>query len=538
MSHPLYVAFIWHQHQPFYSPCSSRKNYVVPSVRQHATKDYLDLILRLEAYPQLHQTVNLVPSLILQLEAYINGEAKDEDLAFSLSDERYFSEADQRYVLSNFFRGYAPHIIAPHPRYQELYEQWHTEGEDWCLTHWQTQDYGDLMAWHDLAWIDPLFWDDPEIARWLKQGRNFTLGDRQAIWQKQREIMRQILPKHHQMQEQGQLEIITSPYAHPMLPLLADTNAAQVTQPDLALPSPAFGWPQDMGRHLRKAWAIYSDRFGRPPLGLWPPEQAVSPAILPPIAQQGFQWLCSDEAVLGWTLNHFFHRDDQGRLTNPELLYRPYRITTPHGDLAMVFRDHTLSDRIGFDYGGMPPETGARDLVQRLEAIAQQQQNQSTPDPWLVTIALDGENCWEYYPQDGGPFLNHLYAQLSQHPQFKLVTVSEFLQQFPPTVTLEAEQLHSGSWVDGNFTTWIGHPAKNRAWELLQAARQTLANHPEATPETHPEAWEALDAAEGSDWFWWLGKGNAAPYEELFEQVFLDHLKMMYQALNEPMLLE
>ena len=544
MAHPLYVAFIWHQHQPLYkrrsSASGSSAQYRLPWVRLHGTKDYLDLVLLLERYPKLHQTVNLVPSLILQLEDYIAGTAFDPYLVVSLTPTEQLSREQRQFVVEHFFDANHHTLIDPHPRYAQLYQQRQEKGQAWCLENWQMQDYSDLLAWHNLAWIDPLFWDDPEIDSWLRQGRDFTLSDRQRIYSKQQEILRRIVPQHRQMQKAGQLEITTTPYTHPILPLLADTDAGRVAVPNMTLPQHRFQWSEDIPRHLRKAWELYQDQFGQEPRGLWPSEQSVSPQILPYIAKQGFNWICSDEAVLGWTLKHFFHRDGAGNVLEPEILYRPYRLETSAGDLAIVFRDHRLSDLIGFTYGSMEPKQAAADLVGHLEAIAhslkhrQSSGTTSLEHPWLVTIALDGENCWEFYPQDGKPFLESLYQTLSDHTDLQLVTVSEFLDQFPATATLSAEQLHSGSWVDGSFTTWIGDPAKNRAWDLLAEARAVLANHPEATEEKNPEVWEALYAAEGSDWFWWFGEGHSSNQDAIFDQLFREHLYAIYQALNEP----
>jgi alpha-amylase/alpha-mannosidase (GH57 family) len=539
MPHPLYVAFIWHQHQPLYKS-SAQGDYRLPWVRLHGTKDYLDLVLLLERYPKLHQTVNLVPSLILQIEDYVAGKAFDPYLALLLHPTGTLKQTQRRYILERFFDANRHRLIEPHPRYAQLYGQRQEQGLDWCLQNWQEQDYSDLLAWHNLAWIDPLFWDDSEIAQWLQQGRDFSLSDRQRIYSKQRQILSRILPQHRQMQETGQLEISTTPYTHPILPLLADTDAGRVAVPQMILPQHRFQWAEDIPRHLRKAKQIYRDRFGREPRGLWSSEQSVSPAILPDVAAHGFQWLCSDEAVLGWSIRHFFRRDEAGTLEDPELLYRPYRLETPQGNLAIVFRDHTLSDLIGFTYGAMEPKRAATDLVRRLEAIArslkanQLESGAALQHPWLVTIALDGENCWEAYELDGKPFLEYLYELLSHHPSLQLVTVSEYLDRFPAKAILPADRLHSGSWIDGSFTTWIGDRAKNRAWELLGAARDTLAKHPEATEENNPEAWEALYAAEGSDWFWWLGEGHSSGQDATFDQLFREHLASLYSALNEP----
>ena len=544
MSHPLYVAIVWHQHQPLYKSREADTDawgqYRLPWVRLHGTKDYLDLVLMLERYPKLHQTVNLVPSLMLQLEDYAEGEAIDPYLALALTPEDQLKPQDKQYIIKHFFDGHFHTLVEPHLRYAQLYEQRQEKGATWCLENWTHQDYSDLLAWHNLAWIDPLFWDDAEIAQWLKQGRDFTLSDRQRIYSKQQEIIRRIIPQHKKMQDQGQLEITTTPYTHPILPLLADTNAGRVAVPNMSLPQSRFQWSEDIPRHLSIAWEMYLDRFEQEPYGLWPSEQSVSPTILPYIANQGFKWICSDEAVLGWSIKHFFHRDEAGNVSEPELLYRPYRLETEHGDLAIVFRDHRLSDLIGFTYSAMSPRNAAADLIGHLEAIARSlKSHQDNPDaaldkPWLVTIALDGENCWEYYPRDGMLFLEALYERLSRDEDIKLVTVKEFIKEFPPTKTIPAQQLHSGSWVDGSFTTWIGDSVKNRAWDLLTAARETLARHPEATEEANPEVWEALYAAQGSDWFWWFGEGHSSNQDEMFDQLFREHIAAIYLALNEP----
>jgi alpha-amylase/alpha-mannosidase (GH57 family) len=559
MPHPLYVAFVWHQHQPLYksyshvppgasepvddnviisNPSLGFNNsagvpYRLPWVRLHGVKDYLDLILMLARYPQLHQTVNLVPSLILQLDDYAAGVAVDPYLALTLTPTDRLTVPQKRFIIRHFFDANHHTMIA-------LYNQRQDQGPDWCLSHWSLQDYDDLLAWHNLTWIDPLFRDQSQVAQWFEPGRAFSLSDRQRICSKHRDIISQIIPEHKRLQETGQLEVTISPYTHPILPLLADTDAGRVAVPTMALPQNRFQWPDDIARHLHKAWNLYCDRFGVAPKGLWPSEQSVSPAMLPHVAQQGFQWLCSDEAVLGWTLDHFFHRNRSGTVNEPELLYRPYRLETEHGNLAIVFRDHRLSDLIGFTYGSMPAQKAAADLVGHLGAIAdalkqRQRDGSTTEQPWLVTIALDGENCWEFYQHDGQPFLEALYQSFSATPDLKLVTVSEFVQQFPPTQVLSAQTLHSGSWIDGSFTTWMGDPAKNRAWEYLAAARQVLADHPEATETTNPAAWEALYAAEGSDWFWWFGEGHTSNQDAIFDQLFREHLCTLYQALNHPL---
>ncbi len=525
MSYPLHVAFVWHQHQPIYkSPIAG--HYRLPWVRLHGIKDYLDLILLLEKYPKIHQTINLAPSLLVQIEDYVAGKAFDPYLELLLTPVETMTPDQLEFIVDRFFDAHFPTLIEPHPRYHELYQQREQQGHNWCLHYWTPQDYSDLLAWHNLAWFDPIYHEDPEIQGWLRQQRGFTLSMRQRIYMKQQQILSCIIPQHNKMQQTGQIEIATSPYTHPILPLLASNRSARVARPSLPLPRYGFHWTDDVVQQLRKAKAAYLNYFHTEPRGLWPSEQSVSPTILSSIIQQGFRWLISDESILGWSLGQVFSRDEQGYVQEPERLYQPYRIEVEVGEIAMVFRDHRLSDLIGFSYSTMDPNSAAKDLIEHLETI---RNRLPQTKPWLVTIALDGENCWEYYPQDGRQFLENLYGRLNQHPVIKLVTVSEYLAQFPPTETLIADQLHSGSWIEADFTTWIGDPVKNRAWELLAQARQLIENHPHANEAT----WESLWAAEGSDWFWWFGLGHSSAHDAIFDQLFREHLESIYRHLGE-----
>lgn len=534
MSSPLHVAFVWHQHQPLYkSPILGK--YRLPWVRLHGIKDYLDLVLMLEKFPGLHQTVNLVPSLIIQLQEYIDGIAYDPYLELTLTPVATMGRLQKQFIIDHFFDAHHSTMVEPYPRYSQLLDQKNSKGINWCLEHWSDREYSDLLAWHNLSWFDPLHRErDQRLQDWFDQGKGFNLSDRQLIYAKQREILAQIIPTHKAMQLKGQLELTTSPYTHPIMPLLADSQAGRVATPQMLLPGIRYRWENDIPLHLEKAKQIYRQYFESEPRGLWPSEHSVSPAILPFVSRYGFQWLCSDEAVLGWSLGHYFRRDHNGNITEPDLLYQPYRLETVYGDLAIIFRDHRLSDLIGFSYSSMPPAEATAHFLHYLQHIHQTWQNDPNSDrPWLVTIALDGENCWEYYPNDGKDFLETLYGAIAQQDWLKLVTVSEFIQQFPPQDKIPPHQLHSGSWIDANFNTWIGDPIKNRAWELLAEARQVIANHSEATQENNPEVWEHLFAAEGSDWFWWFGEGHSSDHDSVFDQLFREHLQGIYRALNE-----
>jgi alpha-amylase/alpha-mannosidase (GH57 family) len=528
-SQPLYVAFIWHQHQPLYRSTLSGR-YLMPWVRLHGTKDYLDLPLLLERYPKLHQTFNLVPSLILQIEDYIAGRAMDPWLEVALKSVKKLNLQEKQFVIERFFDANWENLIYPYPRYHQLLEEREKLGTLGCLEKWGNAEYDDLLAWHNLCWFDPIFQEeDPVIRKWIAKDRGFTLKDRQGIYEKQKQILGQILGKHREMQESGQIEVITTPYTHPILPLLGDTDSARVAHPHLPLPRARFRWPEDITSHLRLATENYQERFGVAPRGLWPSEQSVSPLVLPEVAKAGFKWLVSDEGVLAWSLGTFFARDEYGHVQQPDQLYRPYKVETPHGSLDMVFRDRRLSDLIGFDYAKRPATEAAKDLIEQFEAIQSKLLADKATGPHIVTVALDGENCWEYYDRDGKPFLETLYALLSRHRTLKLVTVSEYLERFGTERGLELGNLHSGSWINSDFTTWIGDPIKNRAWELLCQARQVLEGHPRATQAS----WDAIWAAEGSDWFWWFGYGHSSSQDALFDQLFREHLQALYTSLGE-----
>ncbi len=528
MTLPLYVALIWHQHQPMYKSALTGQ-YLMPWVRLHGIKDYLDLIVLLERYPKLHQTVNLVPSLIQQIEETAKGEAIDPWLECLLSET--LTEDQKVFVVQRFFDATWEQMIRPHPRYGELLDLRETKGLSWCLDNWTDQDFSDLMAWYNLCWFDPIFQaEDIQIKRWIKKGKNFSYADRVDIYAKQKTILGKIIPKHRQLQESGQLEVTTTPYTHPILPLLTDTDSARVACPHLRLPEHAFHWPEDVDVHLERAQDLYKKRFKVPARGLWPSEQSVSPEIIPAVLRQGFQWMISDEGILGRTLGIHWERDMYGHVQQAEQLYQPYRVIAPEGEITMIFRDHRLSDLIGFRYSTMDPEEAAQDFIEQLEAIQRRLVDQKTTNhPHLVTIALDGENCWEFYEKDGLPFLQAFYQLFSDHPFLKMVTVSEYLEEFPPRQNFSSDRLLSGSWINSDFTIWIGDPIKNKAWSLLATARQKIANHPNP-PQA---AYEALWAAEGSDWFWWFGKPHSSHHDYLFDQLFREHLQGIYTALGQ-----
>lgn len=531
----LHVAVIWHMHQPLYKDRLSGR-YLMPWVRLHAIKDYLDMLRILDGYPRIRQTFNLVPSLLEQLEDYGQREAWDRALELTVKPVGALTRDDRTYLLQRFFDLDWERMAYPYPRYAELANQ-RTQllaryPVEEAIRHFKEQDWLDLTTWFNLAWFDPMWQEqDPDLAALVARGKGFQQGDRELLVNKQRELIRRIVPTYRERWKSGQVELTTTPFYHPILPLLCDTDEALVARPGLPLPGQRFSHPEDAADQLARGIAYFSAHLGQSPCGLWPSEQSVSPAVVAMAADAGIRWMASDEGILANTLGARLLRDGGGRLQDPRVLYRPYRAEHDGRKVAMVFRDIVLSDLIGFSYAHMAPEDAAADLLGRLHAIAD-----AMPDEeGLVTIALDGENCWEHYEKDGSAFLHAFYRRASADDRLEFTTVSAYLDAHPPQDTLP--RLFSGSWIGSDFTTWIGEPTKNKAWDLLGAAREALmlAIRRGGVPaEQLEQAREEIRIAEGSDWFWWFGEGHDSGQDELFDWQFRLHLQNVYRLIGEP----
>lgn len=529
MTHPLSVAIVWHMHQPFYRDLRTGQ-IPLPWVRLHAAKDYLHMAEVLARHPAMHATINMVPSLTEQMLAWAEGREAD-DLAL-LAEQETWSPADKRAILGLCFSVSWDNIIRRYPRYAGLLDRRPQALAD--PEAFSEADYRDLLAWFNLAWIDPNWLArHPELAALVTKGRDFTLGDLRTIHAVQRQIAAAVLPSYRALAAAGQLEISASPYYHPILPLLADSDCAQRPSPGLPLPHPPFRAAEDVAAQLRLAVEAHTAHFGAPPRGLWPSEGSVSPEVLPLIRAAGFTWLATGEAILGRSLGRTLQRDGANLLTDPRALYQPYRVLadTELGPY-IIFRDHELSDRIGFLYQGLPGRQAAEDMIYRLLEI---RRRINDPDrPYLVSIILDGENCWEHYEHNGDVFLDALYSGLCSRPELRPVTVGEFLDGRRPAATLA--RLATGSWIGGDLTTWIGDPEHNRAWDALRRTREHLAGAAAVRDAGGPDferAWRALYAAEGSDWFWWYSHRNSSQQDALFDRLFRHNLAAVYETLGD-----
>lgn len=535
MAHPLYVAFVWHMHQPYYKDTVTGE-YILPWARLHGAREYIHMAEVLAQYPRIKATFNFVPSLTEQIEEYARGQAIDRALALSRQDT--WSDDDKAYILSFFFSVNWDNIVRRYPRYSQLLELRHqVKGEASLL---DDHYYRDLVTWFNLAWLDPVALEnDPDLRSLVEKGQNFTREDTDLILRKQQDYLARVLPIYNHLRDRGQIEITTSPYYHPILPLLVDSSTAHRASPEsslfMPLPDPPFRHPEDAAEQIRLAVEAHKAVFGEAPRGMWPSEGAVCPEILPILAHHGFCWFATDEAILSRSLGVPIERDAYGHLEAPHILYQPYAVL--QSPMAVIFRDHVLSDRIGFVYQSMDGQEAAEDLIHRLQVAHERLEREtSLATPYLVTIILDGENCWGSYPDYGDPFLHYLYQRLSEETAIETVTVSDYLERFPPRETIE--HLATGSWIGGNLETWIGEAEQNRAWEVLGRVRDELVAWQGATPgagfDVLEDAWRHIYIAEGSDWFWWYYSRNVSGQDQLFDRAFRQHLSRVYYAIGRP----
>ena len=530
---PVSLAIVWHQHQPYYPDDVAGEN-PMPWVRLHATKDYLGMALHLEEVPEFRCTINLVPSLLAQLEAYVHG-ATDTHLTLSRRAADGLDHDDACSILDNFFMAFPDTMIRPHARYQELYlmrSSWNCSSRQ-ALGRFRPRDLRDLQVWSNLAWIHPLIFEkDPELAEFKAKGRFYTEEEKQWLLDKQRSLLARVIPLHRELAERGQVELTTTPYYHPILPLLLDKTLAREAMPDVTLPAYRGGYPEDAAVHVRRAVESHAARFGERPRGMWPSEGSVCQSMIPLLAEHGIHWIATDEEILSCSTHGLVGRDSRGHVRNPDRLYRPWKVREAESELAIIFRDHSMSDQVGFHYQRSPGPVAAADFLGKVHAIGDACRHAPAT---LVPVVLDGENCWEYFPDGGVSFLRSVYQAAARDPRIRPVRVDEFLREHPPRDVDTVPRLFAGSWISHNFAIWIGHPEDNRGWDALHAAREFLlaeersGRHDRTALE---KAREEIYIAEGSDWFWWYGDDHSSALDGLFDHLFRKHLRNVYTLLG------
>ena len=392
-------------------------------------------------------------------------------------------------------------------------------------------DLRDLQVWQKLAWFDPIYLTtDPRITALVAKDRQFTEDDKRRLRDVELELLNRVIPEYRDGIARGQIEVSTSPFYHPILPLLCDTDIYLRTHPASPMPDQRFQYPEDASEQLERAAACHERLFGKRPVGLWPSEGSVSDAMVPLVAKAGFRWMATDEQILANSLGVHFGRDGAGNLDQPERLYAPYRVKAGGADVACMFRDHSLSDLIGFVYSGWNADAAAADFVHRLAEAGRRYRERTGGEEATIPIILDGENAWEYFEGGGRPFLRALYGQLQAHPDLTTVTMAQACER--PRHDLAG--IFPGSWIDANFYIWIGHADDRRGWDQLAAARRMLDEAAGADPAALAAAREEVLIAEGSDWFWWYGDDHSSDHDREFDDLFRRHLRNAYALVNRP----
>jgi alpha-amylase/alpha-mannosidase (GH57 family) len=491
-------------HQPRYVHPVTRRP-VLPWVRLHASSGYLDMARALERHPRARVTVNFVPSLVEQIESMLAGERDDlERIAEKHTDA--LDEGERALVSARSFSVRWNRCIEPRPRYAELLALRGSRA-------FRVDELRDLQCLFLLSWLGfAAREDEPAIGQLDEKGRGFSEDDKAVLIAAARKAAGAVLPAWRRLAERGQVELSTSPYYHPILPLLLDTEAARRSRPDDELPT-RFSRAGDALEQIKLAQAAHERAFGQKAQGMWPPEGCLSPEAVALYGEAGVEWLASDEDVL--------HRSLDGEVP-PRAKTRFWR----HAGVDLVFRDRDLSDRIGFRYSDVPAAEAVADLLGGAK---------NAGDDGVVGIFLDGENAWEAYPRRGADFLDALYGALErEESQGKLRSRTIGEARAERAGGGELKKLWSGSWIDANFRIWIGDSDKNRAWALLGRARDRLQAAEEGGLDAGvKEAHRLLLAAEGSDWFWWFGEPFSSAEDPVFDELFRAHLAWAWRALGD-----
>jgi alpha-amylase/alpha-mannosidase (GH57 family) len=514
-------------HQPYYKNIETNK-FILPWVRMHAVKDYYDMAAILDGYPKIKQNFNLVPSLLLQIEEYIAG-TTDIFMDMSLKKAADLNEDERVFIIYNFFMANWETMVFPYQRYSFLLKKRgeNTNPDEIRKIHklFAEDEMRDLQAWFNLTWIDPVFLKMfPELKKIKDKGENFNEDEKNYIIKSHIEIMKLIIPKYREMHEKGQIEISTTPFYHPILPLIYNTDIARQCMPKMPRLDFNFSHPEDADAQISKAVSYFIRKFGAAPTGMWPSEGSVSEEALGLIAKNGIKWVATDEEIIGESLHL------SGQHSGKDMIYKPYVFNSVSGPVNMMFRNHYLSDLIGFSYAGWNCREAAAHFINELYKI----KSSLDEKEHCVNVILDGENCWEYYPNDGKDFLNALYQALSDNPEFEVVTIKEALEKFPEKTQIK--KIFPGSWINHDFYIWIGHEDDRKSWKLLKRVRDDLAawedSHRKET-EKLDKAWESIYTAEGSDWNWWYGDDHSSKNDSEFDNLYRLHLMNVYRIIGE-----
>ena len=539
MTKKLNIAFIWHFHQPIYQE-NYNEDFLMPWVRLHSSKDYYDMLWRIENFKNIRLNFNISPVLVGSIERYLQGN-HDIHSRLLISDVDTLNIEDKNFILQHFFDANYANMILKRPYYASLYNKRYSK-ENISTDAFDNQEYADIMANFTLCWIDKKFVEMfPNLSKLMDKEQGYTLEDRKEIFNIQLEIFKKLPDLYKKFQNQNRIEISTNPFYHPILPLLLDINEDKYQYSE-NLPEKSQLMEEDAIEQTKKSLDKFEEFFGKRPKGVWLPEQCISKKAIELLSDLNVKWTVADEGILANSIKKEFTRDFEGNLEDPYDLCANYKLKDDT-KTNIIFADSFFANLVGFGYGNYEGEIAANDFYEKIKTIQNKLEN-SPKEEHLLTIAMDGENCWESYPNDGEEFLNTLYSLIENDPSLETVLVSEFLEKSEPILL---EELSSGSWINRNFDLWIGEPTKNIAWLYLDKTRTKLEEVKEkllseaktgkakaAAEALIDKAKQEIFIAQGSDWFWWYGEPNESGNDHIFDYLFRAHLKNVYKILNEP----
>ncbi|WP_031433734.1 glycoside hydrolase family 57 protein [Methylomarinum vadi] len=528
----LRLVLCWHMHQPEYRDRQTGK-FMLPWTYLHVIKDYVDMAAHLEMVPSAKAVVNFAPILLEQIEDYHHqvkhfllehSDIKDPLLAALVDDSVPADIVARQKLIDKCKRANRERQINRYPLYARLVDMadWLEQRPD-GVGYINEQFFFDLLVWYHLAWLgETVKLQDSRARRLIEKGTQFTHADRIELIEIIHEQLQGVVGRYKALADEGRIELSVTPYAHPIMPLMLDIKTAREAMPDAKLPELEVypGGENRVKWHLQKGIETFQRFFAFKPSGCWPSEGSVSTRTLEILTEFGFKWVASGGSVL--------HNSLHGQGMDSEPVHRPFKIDS--SDIACFFRDDGLSDLIGFEYSKWHADDAVADLINHLENISAQ-----ATENTVVSIIMDGENAWEYFPENGYYFLSALYRRLSEHPSIELTTFSDCLASGEVAVK-NLPRLVSGSWVYGTFSTWIGSADKNRGWEMLGDVKRAFdkaVSSGRLNEQAIADAEYQLAVCEGSDWFWWFGDYNPGEAVSDFEKQYRMNLTNLYRLLGE-----
>ena len=525
----LSLAIYWHMHQPVYE---LEGTYLMPWVRLHAVKDYLDMVLFLEKFPNIKLNFDIVPALLDAIIEYSDNNCHDIHSELSVTDIEKLTDEEKAFIINNFFAAKYETMVFKNQRFRELYQKRYSN-DNFDIHEFSDDEYSDLMAVFNLVWIDPIHFDRyPRLRELWNKHNGYSLNDRIEIINIHRQIIKEIIPTYKKYIQTGRIELTTSPYYHSILPILLDIKStAKTTSVTEGLPN-TLGMADDAKIQIRNGLDRIEEVFGFRPKGMWSPELCIDKKTLKILSKEGVKWTISDEGILSNSINFDFIRDFKGNLSDPYHLLKVYNYKNNNTDIDIIFRDRSIPNLINFEYAGINSQMAANDLYEKIKNI--QNKILVSPDEnHLLTIASDCENCWENYENDGLDFLENIYGLINMDSSIETVLISDYIENDKYKKPLN--KIFAGSCIDKTFRFWIGDTEKNKAWSYLKKSKDDFEEYIKHNKNNTniPLAKRELLIAEGSDWFWWYGEPNNSGQDFLFDYMFREHLKHIYELIDK-----